>query len=1202
MFEKEFAILGIEKTRDENEIRAAYRVKLQNTNPEDKPEEFKMLRAAYEEALKYARNGEEEQEQDERVIYTNGLTNNCVIDWMSRVIDVSETIEERNSVEKWTELLRDEACNAFDTYKEAGTALLRYLMDHYYMDSEIYRMLDDKFRIVENEDEWKEEFPSNFIKYVISKVKDVKNDTDFAIEWMKGEKGSDIDGFIRALENLGRQIWDKQYPEAHATVAEMEAMKLEHPFFEILKIRLEVMENGADRLSEERKEEILSILRKRLEEYPTSRRIPLECGDLFWMLGSEEESYKTYTELKKRDSHYLINKYLGMYEFKNGNFFEAEKLMDELLGVNEPEKDSIQKELDEVFLKQYGEEFPKDPVELQYYLKACMRCEKYEMIPKAQKECPNFTEMEEYGLLLAEYFLKKDDPENAISMLLPWNASLEKRQDESGKRLYAYSFLQLALRNYDLWEKNRDAVYANNALKAAKSAETYYEDDEEMKSSACYQQIRALLALEEYKTAIELADRMLEENPYFFQVICRKQECCVNLRMAQEVVDCYHRGADMMEGQTISELLEEDYVNLFINAVDVFVAYEQAEDAETVLERLKKSGIESAKAIEKEAEYLRRVVEQKGCDEDGKAVKFILSAIQTRKGKGFDDSICSRLYYQLAIVYRVSGEGQKAEEQVEKALELNPNNNSARYLKARFYQEDGQYEAAVNMYDLYLQACENQYNTLAVENIAYCFRGLGKFAHAEHAINRIERFDPDYEYLPQLKMDIFYGSFRDTQDKTKEEYFAKKMLEVSVPFIEERKDSGELSGEYPCKTAEVYKYLRDYESAIKYARYAVTFEPDNPYVHYSLGLLFRDLERFDEECEEMGKAIELAPPEKAAAYCQEALFAAIHAKNKERVKEYYLRSQKIQAKSPVFFEECFGFWIRNGEYVIAEQELIAHKKVLNAEDYNEKMLKLIHVSNEDRLTFKKSFFEYHLNAMKRDLNNYRSCFELARNYYLYEMHDTAAAREFFALGMERIGKNELFEDEVLCTREDLYVYLTLLRDMTIDGDKKTGVFGSLLGKQSGKKALHEFEKVNNKINAAFIAAKEEKEKNEGRMDMHDFTAMLIESVPNPAHMACYFARLENARRIRMDDQSRALVKDITAYARSFASCSKCARCKCDELREAEIFLGDSLGDYENVINEYREMLEEDPSNRFVEWRLMVLQKRVELAKREGNKA
>ena len=120
MFEKEFAILGIEKTRDENEIRAAYRVKLQNTNPEDKPEEFKMLRAAYEEALKYARNGEEEQEQDERVIYTNGLTNNCVIDWMSRVIDVSETIEERNSVEKWTELLKDEACNAFDTYKEAG--------------------------------------------------------------------------------------------------------------------------------------------------------------------------------------------------------------------------------------------------------------------------------------------------------------------------------------------------------------------------------------------------------------------------------------------------------------------------------------------------------------------------------------------------------------------------------------------------------------------------------------------------------------------------------------------------------------------------------------------------------------------------------------------------------------------------------------------------------------------------------------------------------------------------------------------------------------------------------------------------------------------------------------------------------------------------------------------------------------------------
>ena len=45
-----FGILGIEETRDEDEIRAAYRKLLLAANPEDDAEGFKRLRRAYEEA------------------------------------------------------------------------------------------------------------------------------------------------------------------------------------------------------------------------------------------------------------------------------------------------------------------------------------------------------------------------------------------------------------------------------------------------------------------------------------------------------------------------------------------------------------------------------------------------------------------------------------------------------------------------------------------------------------------------------------------------------------------------------------------------------------------------------------------------------------------------------------------------------------------------------------------------------------------------------------------------------------------------------------------------------------------------------------------------------------------------------------------------------------------------------------------------
>ena len=57
----DWTILGIGPTKDKKEITNAYRAKLRTTNPEDKPEEFKELRAAYEDALVRAEAGEYEE-------------------------------------------------------------------------------------------------------------------------------------------------------------------------------------------------------------------------------------------------------------------------------------------------------------------------------------------------------------------------------------------------------------------------------------------------------------------------------------------------------------------------------------------------------------------------------------------------------------------------------------------------------------------------------------------------------------------------------------------------------------------------------------------------------------------------------------------------------------------------------------------------------------------------------------------------------------------------------------------------------------------------------------------------------------------------------------------------------------------------------------------------------------------------------------
>lgn len=151
----DWTILGIGPTDDKKAITAAYRAKLKVTNPEDKPEEFKALRAAYEEALRLA-------DQPAPTVDESPVGR-----WMAQVEAVYNDYPARIAPERWEELLGDDICAGLDTRPQAEEALLNFLMEHYYLPRSVWQVLDRAFDWVERADELCERWPRDFVEQCI---------------------------------------------------------------------------------------------------------------------------------------------------------------------------------------------------------------------------------------------------------------------------------------------------------------------------------------------------------------------------------------------------------------------------------------------------------------------------------------------------------------------------------------------------------------------------------------------------------------------------------------------------------------------------------------------------------------------------------------------------------------------------------------------------------------------------------------------------------------------------------------------------------------------------------------------------------------------------------------------------------------------------------------------------------------------------
>ncbi|MBR0145999.1 MAG: tetratricopeptide repeat protein [Eubacterium sp.] len=767
-------VLKTEPTRDEDALKKAYRRQLVTVHPEDDPEGFQALRAAYEEAVRLAKEpenaegptGEGDGGAAEEVFDESTPMGRT----MKAMHEIYASFFRRVQVSEWEALLSDPYFTSIDTATEAQCLLLDFVMEHYMLPHQVFRFLLERLNLNDQREELLERYPFRFLDYIEANAF-FPDAVDFTL--FSGPEDYDYDSLIDVASEFSRANKTGDLPHQEELLPKIQDLPVKNPDLDVLACRY-LWQAG-------KREEAELRLRILESEYPESLNVMVTLGDILQHTDRLDEAEEYYNKARKipGQEHFLRGRFAEMM-IRRGEYEKARDAFFDLL--QEMPYDAYYRsevlQACEGIIREKKERLEEDPEDIKARVElAAAHYQSYQFTDaiRVLQEVPvpeDPVRKAGYYNYLGRSLLSMHRSEEALQALKLWNDAIREipEEDTSEETIavrkrsgYAMTLVGVAYMQLKQYDEARTFIESALTQKHDEYIVTMEEHCVLEYLSGCYQ------------AGIDACKELERRSPQNFQASNIRAKCDYELGLLQKAIENAERAI------SIYPYVAEPYYLM----AKCFLRIGNYREVREIAERYRNLNPESDTVNL----ILARAAMEESEDKD-KVEKLLKPVLEHMKEDLSDLEERDEVYRLLGEVHTAKNNAAGAVEMYQAALKENGKSAALHQRLAQVLKKIGRFEEALAEYRL---QGELEQDPRCLLNQAFCLMQLGRHAECREVLLSVATVGAEDRvgllvtgrmlldiHFPAEAMDVLEKAVKLSQDLTEKEEVLVQQLKALI--------------------------------------------------------------------------------------------------------------------------------------------------------------------------------------------------------------------------------------------------------------------------------------------------------------------------------------------------------------------------------------------------------------------------------------